>query len=212
MNALEDNGDWSIYIALFVAGGFPWITQIKNLDLHFSYGGQSFKEVFNAFASLFSFSIFFFMKAAVSDRFAFFFGFWWAILLIAFLLIVVYLYILMYRRENKGIYGMLIAFVIYVSIFCTLVGGFGLLYFEKDYYMISGKIEGVKNEKVKIEIYSGNKLTKAVLSDRDGDFYLTLRKDMQYDEVHLLYPGSGPKTFYIYDPIYTTFGNLRCSN
>lgn len=210
MIELQDNGDWSAYIALFVAGGFPWITQVKNLDIHFTYNNQSYREVFNAFASLFAFSIFFFLKTEVTDRFAYYFDLWWVIVIIAFALVTCYITLFM-KSSTPTLTGMIIRFVIYVSIFCTLVAGFGLLYFEKDYYMIAGTVSGVKDGKAKIEVYAEGNPVKAVYTDNEGSFYLTLGKGTEYEKVVVYHPSitEGSQEFIIYDPIFTTFEHLN---
>lgn len=211
MENLPEGGEWSVYLALFVAGGFPWITQIKALDIHFCYKGVSYKEVFNAFASLFSFSIFFFMKTAVTDRFAFYFDYWPLIILFAFVLVVIYVGLLMHNKENRKLGGVLFGFALYVLVFCTLVTGFSLLYFEKDYHMISGTVAGVKGEIVTIEVYDATVKLKEVETDEDGDFHFALRKGVNYHKVDLLYKLKDSvltSTKFIYDPIYSSFSKL----
>jgi hypothetical protein len=182
-----DTGDWTVYVALFVAGGFPWITQIKNLQIHFVYADKELQEIFNSFASLFSFSLFFFIKTTIVDQFAQIREYWWLLLFLALILVAAYLVIfLSYLTKGKiiNLPGIIIAFIIYISIYCTLVSGFSLLYLEKDYFFIKGNVTGENNEGVDnaaiLVLDEDETILKRISTNNSGKFYAVLPKKNKF--------------------------------
>ncbi|MDP2323038.1 MAG: hypothetical protein Q8N51_03305, partial [Gammaproteobacteria bacterium] len=50
--------DWSTIAIAFAAGGFPWISQLKQLPIHFALPDLDLSGIFNFFASLFAVAVY----------------------------------------------------------------------------------------------------------------------------------------------------------
>lgn len=50
--------DWTDLIKLFLVGAFPWVSELRNLDIHFDQPNIKTSSIFNFFASLFAMGLF----------------------------------------------------------------------------------------------------------------------------------------------------------
>lgn len=135
--------DWTDLIKLFFIAAFPWISELRNLDIHFEQPNIKTSVIFNFFASLFAMGIFVYSfyvnpyQLIQLPRWGFF-------LLFAGILTIIFFTLFIYNKEavkngkRKGV--VVFQFIIYILIFCSLTTCFGLLRVFKEYVVIHGKI------------------------------------------------------------------------
>jgi hypothetical protein len=176
--------DFSIIIEYFLAGAFPWISQLKQLDFHFKLPSFDLKSIFNFFASLFSISVFIYMdRLDVYD-----FVYWpnWKLFIgLSFVLTILYFIILIYKRvdvnSNKLKLPIIINFIIYILIFSTLTTGFGLLNIYKDNYVVKGividqNVNPLKEVGVYLHYKNASEDDIITQTDKFGRYYLLIPK------------------------------------
>lgn len=176
---------WNEAIQAFMLGAFPWISQFKKLDIHFRLKDIEIRSIYNFFASLFSFSIFFYLNYSHPDQLMDLLGWWWFISF-SFLLTSIYFTIFFFFREKVNLnilkWPVIINFFVYVLIFCMLTTGYGLLRVYKDYLIIEGKVveestgKGIAQAEITIDD-SEAKTLKNIVSDRKGRFKVLLNRE-----------------------------------
>nr|WP_294858406.1 hypothetical protein [uncultured Fluviicola sp.] len=135
--------DWTDLIKLFGVGAFPWISELRKLDIHFEQPGIKTSSIFNFFASLFAMGIFAY-SFYVNPYQLIQLPNWIYFLVGACILTILYFSFYIYFKESvkkgmkKGI--VIVQFIIYILIFCSLTTAFGLLKVFKDYVVIDGKV------------------------------------------------------------------------
>ena len=177
--------DWSNLIEAFVSGGFPWISQFKQLKIHFNLGDEmDLRTIFNFFGSLFATSIYGFsiythpIEVVTMPA-------WWVFILLALLLTILYLGLLLfYGRSEKTPFSItivIISFVLYVGIFCSLTAGFGVLRVLEGYYVLRGQVveavSGIGVPGAEIDFTGGNGYRSFVRADKSGRFVHLIEKD-----------------------------------
>jgi len=177
--------EWSNLAEAFVVGGFPWISQFKQLKIHFKFNdGTDFRTIFNFFGSLFATSIYGYSIYAhpieVVSMPA-----WWVLILVALLLTVIYLALYLFfgraARSPSSIAAVVAGFVIYVGIFCSLTGGFGVLRLLEDHYILRGKVldsaNGAPVPAAELDFTGDGGYRDLVRTDEDGKFVHLIEKD-----------------------------------
>lgn len=174
--------EWNDIPQLFIAGAFPWISELKTLDIHFEQPGIKTSSIFNFFASLFAVGLFTYSNYANAYQLIQLPS-WWVFLLIGAVLTIVYYTIYTYYRAgvNEGKYTgiVILNFVIYILIFCCLTSSFGLLKIYKDYVVVTGKVYGSDEKAAPSEFeikYAGNKQMK-FKTDTRGHYTILLKRE-----------------------------------
>ncbi|SNR70894.1 hypothetical protein [Dokdonia pacifica] len=174
--------DYSIIAEAFLVGAFPWISQLRNLDIHFKIPSFNLKSIFNFFASLFGISIYIILNR-LGKYDLLYWPDWKLFILIALLLTIIYMIILIYKRKEvntgKLKWPILLNFVIYIFIFCNLTSGFGLLETYKDHYVFKGIVvnkQGIGVGKTSILVISDENEINT-LTDQEGNFSFLVPKE-----------------------------------
>lgn len=141
--------DWTDLTKLFIVGAFPWISELRNLDIHFEQPNIKTSTIFNFFASLFAMGIFVY-SYYVNPYQLIQLPRWGYFLLFACLLTILFFALFIYSKEavkrgkQKGV--VILQFSIYILIFCSLTTCFGLLRVFKDYVVVHGKVVSSTNQ------------------------------------------------------------------
>ena len=179
--------DWYNLAEAFVAGGFPWISQFRQLEIHFKLGDETdLRTVFNFFGSLFATSIYGYSIYAhpieVVSMPA-----WWVFILTALVLTVFYLGLFLLfgraKRTTFSIFIVITSFVIYVGIFCSLTAGYGALRVFEGYYILRGQVVDSKTRTgvpdAEIDFSGDSGYGAVVRADKEGKFvHLIEKKDL----------------------------------
>ena len=188
--------DWYNLAEAFMAGGFPWISQFRHLEIHFKLGDDTdLRTVFNFFASLFATSIYGYSIYAhpieVVSMPA-----WWVFLFAALFLTAVYLGLfLLFGRAQRTTFSILVviaSFFLYVGIFCSLTAGFGVLRVFEGFYILRGQVVDSKTRTgvpgAEIDFAGGNGYRAFVIADKDGEFvHVVEKKDLdRINEVQVI--------------------------
>lgn len=176
--------NWNDVIPLFFLGAFPWITQLTKLEIHFESPNLNAKSIFNFFACLFSIAIFSY-SIYVHPEQLIALPHWWWFTLSALILTFGYFAVFLYLREkvkNDNLkWPILVNFIIYIFIFCSLTTGFGLLKVYKDYILVEGRVisntsmNGIVEAEITITD-SEEEALKHIMTDKNGKFKLLLKK------------------------------------
>ncbi|MET0393460.1 MAG: carboxypeptidase-like regulatory domain-containing protein [Chitinophagaceae bacterium] len=138
-----ENFNWDDIAKLFLVGAFPWISEFKKLEIHFKTDGVNLSAIYNFFASLFACSLFVYSYYA-SPYQLLWLPSWGAFIFIAVVLVVAYfiIFFLGMKKVNEGKSKplVIINFVLYITIFCSLTVGFAKVKLFKDYYIMSGRV------------------------------------------------------------------------
>ncbi|ELR69044.1 hypothetical protein C900_05529 [Fulvivirga imtechensis AK7] len=176
--------DWGAYVQTFTLGAFPWISQLKKLDIHFKSKGFDAHGIYNFFASIFSMSIFIYMSESLPYEIINFPS-WWIFIISAFVLCLIYIFIYIYYKNDvnsdKMKWPIFVNFVSYVLLFCTLTTGFGLLKVHYGYYYFKGRVVNEKEEPISsafLEVRgNSNEVINEFYSDDKGVFNILIAKD-----------------------------------
>lgn len=172
--------NWTDLIKLFGVGAFPWISELRNLDIHFNQPNIKTSSIFNFFASLFAMGIF--VYSFYTNPYQLIqLPNWIYFLIGACILTILYftLYIF-YKDEVKNgskKWIVIIQFAVYILIFCSLTTSFSLLKVFKDYVVINGKVINSRNIVTKadftISFNDGRQMT--FKSNDDGKFIVMFK-------------------------------------
>ncbi|MGB0789074.1 MAG: hypothetical protein ACPGQR_06020, partial [Marinirhabdus sp.] len=170
----------------FLLGAFPWMSQLKKLDIHFEPPQVKLKPIANLFASIFSMGFFLFIRGTLPKTLlSSFFG-WGVFLFTAFVLVLVYIYIYIHFREQvklgKVKWPIITTFLLYVLIWVSFTGAFGVLTTYAQNYVLNGKIvekgntKGIYGAKLSILNQQQNVIASDN-SDEEGDFQIVVNRD-----------------------------------
>jgi len=175
--------DWSTIAIAFAAGGFPWISQLKQLPIHFALPDLDLSAIFNFFASLFAVSVFAFcvyahpLQVIEMPR-------WYWLVGAAFMLTAIYFSLFLYWRASVTAgttrWPVIVNFIVYVLIFVTLTAGFGVLKLLDPYTLVEGTVVAGDNTAVanaEVEVTNQQDYFVTALTDEDGRFVLLLEKE-----------------------------------
>ncbi|WP_103068260.1 hypothetical protein [Aquimarina sediminis] len=201
----------SLLIESFLIAGFPWISQLKNLNIHFKIQSFELKSIYNFFASLFGVSIYIQLNRLGTYDLLYWPN-WMVFIVGAFILTLIYMFTLIYKykevNSNKISWPIITNFIVYVLIFCCLTSGFGLLETYTDHYVIKGIVtdhENSKIERAQLGVMSKNveKYPDLVtLTKQDGSFSILIPKKNahEYNEIEVIRAG--------YEEFIVQFGNM----
>lgn len=177
------NSDLSGLAQAFVLGAFPWVSQLRQLDIHFKRGDYDCAAVFNLFASLFACAFFMYSRQAHPTQFVAWPA-WYYFLAAAFLFTVAYFVLFILGRdrvkEGKWTPAIVVNFVLYVSIFVALTSGFGLLRLFEPYVVIRGTVvdeTGAPLTAVDVELSNPEGYARSTVTDDRGGFVILVEKD-----------------------------------
>ncbi|WP_452226820.1 hypothetical protein [Lacinutrix cladophorae] len=181
--------DFTTIIESFLVGAFPWISQLRGLDIHFKIPSFNLKSIFNFFASLFSLSIFLYMNRL--DVYDFIYWPDWKLFIgIGFILMISYFVVLIYRmsdvNSNKSKWPIILNFITYILIFSCLTTGFGLLKTYKDHYVVKGIVVNNKEELIEKSIITllyknDSQYDVRTMTNLDGKYSLVIPKEIAND-------------------------------
>ena len=179
--------DWTDLIKLFGVGAFPWISELRKLDIHFEQPGIKTSSIFNFFASLFAMGIFVY-SFYVNPYQLIQLPNWIYFLVGACILTILYFSFYIYFKESvktgakKGI--VIVQFVIYILIFCSLTTAFGLLKVFKDYVVIDGKVLDSKGKKTEADfnIYF-NDGRQIIFKSKQNGTYIVMFKINELEKI-----------------------------
>ncbi|MEP3836924.1 MAG: hypothetical protein ABJM36_04725 [Algibacter sp.] len=181
------NDSFQLLLESFLIGAFPWISQLKQLDIHFKIPGFNLKSLFNFFASLFSASIYIYLERLGIYELIYWPD-WKTLIIISFIMMFTYFTLLIYKwnEVNTGIlkWPIILNFVLYIFIFCTLTSGFGLLKTYKNHYVIKGIVisedgsELLDKTYIRLEHSSKPNLSISRMTTKKGEFSLLIEKKM----------------------------------
>jgi hypothetical protein len=204
--------DWTDMIKLFLVGAFPWISELRNLDIHFAQPNIKTSSIFNFFASLFAMGLFVY-SYYVNPYQLIQLPTWIYFLLAACILTILYFSIFIYNKEKvqqgekKGV--VIINFIIYILIFCSLTICFGLLKVFKDYVIINGKVVSAaeKSTSADCNLWFANGRLLNFKSNNAGRFTVMLKTD-ELDQINKIEAKSNAgETFSV-----NTFGKMSVFN
>lgn len=174
--------DWTTIAIAFAAGGFPWISQFKQLPVHFALPDLDLSAIFNFFASLFAVAVYAFciyahpLQVIALPR-------WHWLVSAAFILTVIYFLVFLYWRDGVKAgstrWPVIVNFIVYVLIFVTLTAGFGVLKLLDPYLLIEGVVVNNANAMVgnaEVEITNQQDYSVTAVTGDDGHFVLLLDK------------------------------------
>ena len=182
-----------------LAGAFPWISQLRKLDIHFEYKDLQLKSIFNFFASLFSLSVYTYLNRLGVYDFIYWPA-WWVFISIAFILTILYLILFIgYREQVKNNVSKLpifFNFLIYVLLFSTLIAGFSLLKVYENHFVVVGEVQNQFEKPVKqasVSLFHKNDPSSmlTVITDEDGEFSLVIDKEKAEDYNSILIQTAG---------------------
>ena len=178
-------GDWTTVAQAFAVGGFPWISQMKALKIHYVLKGVDVAGISNFFASLFGLGVYAYVSYSHPVQ-ALWLPDWWIGLAVAGLLTSIFFANFVLFREaveaGRLVWMTIVQFVIYVLIFVSLTAGFSTLKLFEHHYIYEGRvvIQGTQTGVVGAEVRLGNDtagvLTKTA-SAQDGKFRIVLEKE-----------------------------------
>lgn len=174
--------DWTTIAEGFVAGGFPWVSQLKALPIHFEKDGLDLSAIFNFFASLFAVAVYSFtIYAHPTQVVGLPHWYWW--LLVAFALCVAYFSFFLFRRDavkSSGLkWPILVNFVLYIGIFVSLTGGFGVLKLLDPFVVTEGIVvdaSGAGVDRAEVEVVDDRGYAVSTFTDPHGRFVLLIDK------------------------------------
>lgn len=179
--------DWQVYTEAFALGAFPWISQLKKLNIHFDSDGLDLKGIFNFFASLFAMSIYLYVNGALPKTVLYHFPAWYWFMIASFICALLYFGLFIYKRAEvstgKLKWPILVNFVLYLFLFINLTSGFGLLRILQENYIFEGHVQmqsstdDLKGAKITIKDIKGVECLASDISDGGGDFILVLSKE-----------------------------------
>lgn len=178
--------DWTRVAGGLSLGVFPWISQLRQLDLHFKRSNLDLKSIDNFFASLFAIGIAAYGNWAPPDQLLDLPRWYWC-LLAALLLTVVFFSIFLYNREGVAAPGsalrwpIILNFVLYNGVFCCLATGFATLAVYQDYVIVEGRVimqtGGAPIADATIELSTEGQLARyTALTNLQGRFRLVVPK------------------------------------
>ncbi len=175
--------NWEIYIQAFLLGAFPWISQLKKLNIHFQIPDTELKGIYNFFASILAISIFLYIGGTLPKTILVNLLDWFWFIGIAGISSFFYFIVYIYKRDQvqKGTikWPIILNFVFYMIIFSSLTTGFGILKIYTNNYVIVGKIINIINsepvEKAKLTITDiRNNVIAADYSNKKGQFLILI--------------------------------------
>lgn len=211
-------GDWQTIAQAFAIGGFPWISQFKKLNIHFSSPAADVPSISNFFASLFATSIFAYLQYAHPAQ-AIALPAWWVEIAVAAVLCIIFFGHYLYQRkrvEQRGArWPILVHFVLYILIFSTLTAGFGTLKLLDAHYHHKGIVldaktnAGVPRANVRV-IDENDALITAAISDAKGEYSLLILKSdaARILKLEVITSGYADMTINVADPAHL-LGSLR---
>lgn len=185
-----DESSWNLtaLTEAFFLGAFPWVSQLKRLDIHFTSPVVKPASIFNFFASLFAVSIYAYTVYAHPTQ-VIAIPRWTWFLLAAAVLAGLYVTLVIYTRKEVAAGGktwpLLAGFGMYVGLFLTLTAGFGQLRVMGDYILLEGRVVDTDNERAlrgaDIEIRGAAPFRRSARTDRGGKFALLIDRDRYGD-------------------------------
>lgn len=143
--------NWEIYIQAFLLGAFPWVSQLRKLDIHFDVEGLDIKSISNFFASIFAISIFLFIEGTLPKTLLVnFLNLFWFIGIALISTLAFFIVFIYWRNEVKTKatrWPVILNFVLYLIIFSSLTTGFGILKVETSHFVLSGLVVDKKDGK-----------------------------------------------------------------
>lgn len=178
--------DWQVYTEAFALGAFPWISQLKKLNIHFDSDGLDLKGIFNFFASLFAMSIYLYINGALPKTVLYYLPAWYWFIITAFILALLYFGMFIYTRssvsQGRMKWPIIFNFILYLALFSNLTSGFGLLRILQENYMFTGKIvdkisnKELKGAKIIVKSIDEMECYASDASKDDGSFLLVIEK------------------------------------
>ena len=174
--------DWKDTIEAFTLGAFPWISELKKMDIHFKKSNIEISKIDNFFASLFATSIFFYFTNINKYQLIHIWT-WWVFILSAFILTIIYFIIFISNKEqvnnNKTNWPIIVCFVLYILIFCSLTTGFGILNVYKDSVVIKGQVHNSAGKCTRSDfsiLFNSGKILN-FKTNLNGDYVVLIDKD-----------------------------------
>lgn len=194
-------------------GIFPWISQIKGLDIHFKNRNFPLKTIFNVFASLFSLAIFYGIgQAQTTDLLEK--PHWAYFIVLGFIVLILYFIVLFYKRSSvnsgQSKWPIILNFALYSIFFASITIGFGLQRPYQDHYILNGSLNlkeiGLEPSENKIEIFLYPKThSSKILHEipkKNGKFRFKIKKESFENYNRLFINGTG------FQPINYTFSSI----
>lgn len=174
--------DWTTIAEGFIAGGFPWVSQLRALPIHFERNGLDLSAIFNFFASLFAVAVYAFtIYAHPTQVVGLPHWYWW--LLVAFVFCVAYVSLFVLQRDNvqrsERNWPIVVNFLLYIGIFVALTGGFGVLKLLDPFVVAEGIVvdaSGAAVDRAEVEVVDDQGYAVSTTTDTHGRFILLIDK------------------------------------
>jgi hypothetical protein len=176
---------WLKPLEALAAGGFPWLSQLRALNIHFAPQGVDVKGILNFFASLFAVAAYGYCTYA-SPHQLLFLPPWWLFVAMAFVMSFAYFSLFLYARGrvNAGSarWPILVAFPLYVLLFSSVTLGFGLLKLYENNLVVTGRVTDSADDHpvplVTVAITDTARFHATAETDAHGRFLLVVPKDV----------------------------------
>lgn len=175
--------DWTHLVEAFALGAFPWISQLKQLKIHFEMDDLDAASIFNFFASLFALGIYCYFAYAHPSQVM---GLpnWYMFILLALTLTAAFFANFLWHRtkvvKDNVKWPVLVGFVLYIGIFSSLTAGFGLLRILENYIVVKGVVEDASSheplDRCDVEVSDQRDYQRSAKTDHNGRFLLLVER------------------------------------